>query len=56
MDTPVYIRFLLLYLEFDLGDGLPELFALNLSNFELKLSWQARAVSTSEGTGTPRRS
>ena len=56
MDTPDFLRCLLMYLEVDLGNGLPEVFALGCGNVELKLGRRTRAVSTSEGTGTPRRS
>lgn len=54
MDTKVCVRCLFMYSELDLGDGLPELFALNRGDFELKLGRGARAVSTSIGTGAPR--
>jgi hypothetical protein len=54
MDTKVYMRCLSMYSELDLGDGLPELFALSRGDIELKLGRGARAVSTSKGTGTPR--
>jgi len=50
------MRCLLLCSELDLGGDLPKLFALSLGDFELKLGWLARAISASEGTGTPRRS
>ena len=54
MDTKVYVRCLFMYSEFDLGNSLPEMFALRPGDFELKRGRAARAVSTSKGTGTPR--
>jgi len=54
MDTKVRMHCLFMYSELDLGDGLPELFALSRGDIELKLGRGARAVGTSKGTGTPR--
>lgn len=57
MDTSLSIRRLLLvHSELDLGDGLPEEFALGRANLELKCGRLTGAVRTSEGTGAPRRS
>lgn len=55
MYTPVYMQLLRMYSEGDLGNGLPEEFALSRTDFELKVGWLARAIGTSEGTSTPRR-
>jgi len=55
MDTPVFMRCLLSCLEIDLGDGLPEVLALGLGDVYLEFGRSTRAVSTSEGPGTPRR-
>jgi len=54
MDTKVYVRCLFVYSELDLGNDLPELFALSRGDIELKLGRGTRAVSASKGTGTPR--
>jgi len=42
------------YSELDPGNGLRELFALNLGDFELKRGGGTRAIGAGEGTGTPR--
>lgn len=42
------------YSETDPGNGLRELFALNLGDFELELGGGTRSIGAGEGTGTPR--
>jgi len=56
MDTPDFMRCLLVRLEINLGDGLPEVLALGLGNIKLELGRSARAVGTSKRTSPPRRS
>lgn len=56
MDTPEFMRCLLMCLEIDLGNGLPEVLALGLGDVKLELGRSARAVGASKGTSAPRRS
>jgi len=55
MDTPVFMRCLLIRLELDLGDGLPEVFAMGCSDLKLEVGHLAGAVGTSKGASAPRR-